>query len=141
MQKRIEYIKNISGDWMHSEFFPPATDSEITDFERKMKIAIPESYQAFLKISNGAKLFGGDCFLYGIDQNSKFQINYDFSEGEVPKELLIVGFYHSSHICYDARYHSFYFYEYEDYDNIKEECIEFSDFCEVLDYLVDIATG
>lgn len=59
----------------------------------------------------------------------------------MPKELLIVGFYHSCHICYDARYDSFFFYEYEGYDDIKEECSEFSDFYEVLDYMTDIAAG
>jgi hypothetical protein len=139
MQDRIEHIKNINIDWMRSELFSPATDSEIADYEKKMQIAIPESYKEFLRISNGAKLFGGDCFLYSVDLNDKFKINYDFSESNVPKELMIVGFYNSSHICYDARYNSFFFYEYEAYDSIKEECTEFSNFYEVLDYIVDIA--
>jgi hypothetical protein len=32
---------------------PPATDSEIADVERKLKIALPPSYREFLKVSNG----------------------------------------------------------------------------------------
>lgn len=141
MQDRIERIKRISSSWMQSELYPPATDSEIADFERAAKTVIPESYKAFLRISNGAKLFGGDCFLYSADPNAQFRINYDFSDGKVPKELVTVGFYHSSHICFDARYNAFFLYEYEDYDSIKEECTEFSDFYEALDYMIDIASG
>ena len=139
MKERIEQIKKINGPWMQSELYPPAINSEIAVFEKTMQIVIPESYKDFLRISNGAKLFGGDCFLYSIDLNDQFKINYDFSEGQVPKDLLILGFYNSSHICYDARYDSFFFYEYEDYDSIKEECEEFSDFYGVLDYMIDIA--
>jgi hypothetical protein len=139
MQKRIEQIINNDGDWMHSEFNSPATDSEIAAFEKEMHIIIPESYKAFLRLSNGAKIFGGDSYLYSVDFNDQFKINYDFTEGMVPKELLIIGFYNSCQICYDARYGSFFFYEYEGYDSIKEDCLEFSDFYEVLDYIIDIA--
>ena len=92
-----------------------------------------------MRHSNGAKLFGGDTYLYGVDFDDEFRINYDLSEDEVPKELLIVGFYNSRHICYDLRYNSFILYEYEDYDDIEEECAKFSDFYELLDYLIDIA--
>ncbi|MCR5806927.1 MAG: SMI1/KNR4 family protein [Oscillospiraceae bacterium] len=141
MEKRIEIIKGIVDDWMNSEFSAPATDAMIDEFERKMDIVIPASYRDFLILSNGARLFGGDCFLYSVNMDDTYRVNFDFSEGQVPKELLIVGFYHSSHICYDKRYDRFYFYEYEDYDAVKEECSEFSDLCEVLDYIIDIATG
>lgn len=33
----------------------------------------------------------------------------------------------------------FVFYNSEEYDSIKEECVTFSDFGEVLDYIIDIA--
>ncbi|WP_296613781.1 SMI1/KNR4 family protein [Ruminococcus sp.] len=124
---------------MQSELCSPATDSDIFGFEKEMQIVIPESYKAFLRISNGANLFGGDCILYSVNLDDELKINYDFSEGNVPKELMILGLYHTRHICYDIRYNSFFFYEYEEYDNIKEECIKFSDFYEVLDYIIDIA--
>lgn len=79
--------------------------------------------------------------MYSVNMNDKFRINYDFSDGSVPDELLILGFYNSQHICFDKRYGSFIFYEYEDYDDIKEECLMFSDFYEVMDYIIDIATA
>jgi hypothetical protein len=143
MVERIEQIKKINGPWMQSEFFSPAANSEISDYEKSMQIVIPESYKAFLRLSNGARLFGGDCFLYSIDLNDQFKINYDFSNGLVPKDLLILGFYNSSHICYDTRYDLFFFYEYEDYDydSLKEEGMAFSNFYEVLDYMIDIASN
>lgn len=141
MKKRIEQIKAIKDDWMESYFYVPATEVQIEDFEEQMKITIPQSYKDFLLLSNGAKLFGGDCFLYGVGGGIEFKISDDFSEGKVPAELLIVGFYHSSHICYDSRYNSFIFYEYENLDEIESECLMFSDFDEVLDYMIDIATS
>lgn len=141
MEEKIEILKSINDDWIQSEFFSAATDSQIEEFEKNMKVKIPKSYKDFLRKSNGAKLLGGDCCLYSVNPDDKFKVNYDFSEGKVPKELLIVGFDDSSHICYDSRYNSFIIHEYEDYDDIKEECAEFSDFCEVLDYFIDIATN
>lgn len=83
-------------------------------------------------------MFCGDVYLYSVNSDEEFKINHDFSEGDVPKELLILGFYNSSHICYDPRYDSFILYDYED---IKEECVEFSDFDEVLKYFIDIASN
>ena len=141
MLKRVEQIKKLDADWMHSEFYPAASDAEIADFEQRMQIAIPESYKAFLRIANGASLFGGDCILYSADCGGRCKIGDDLSEGNVPKALLIVGIYHTQHICYDERYGSFFFYEYKDYERIKAECPELSDFAEVLDYLIDVASA
>jgi len=139
MKKRIKIINNITDAWMNSEFFSSATDLQISEFEKKMKVKIPESYKEFLRHSNGAKLFGGDVYLYNVNLDNEYKINYDFSEGNVPQELLIVGFYNSRHICYDSRDNTFIFYEYEEYDDIIDECVHFSDFYGVLDYMIDIA--
>lgn len=141
MEERINTLKNLTADWMNSEFNPPATASQIEEFERKEGLVIPESYKEFLLLSNGAKLLGGDCYLYSVNSNDKFKVNYDLSDGNVPKELLIIGFYNSRQICFDSRYNSYIFYEYEDYDTIKDECVDFLDFKELLDYLIDIATN
>ncbi len=139
MKDCIEIIKRIQEDWNYSEFFPPASETAVSEFEKKNNIMIPDSYKEFLYLSNGAHLFGGDIYLYNVNLDEKFRINYDFSEGNVPKELLILGYYRSSHICYDSRYNSFILYDYEEYDDIKEECIVFSDFHEMLNYFIDIA--
>ena len=141
MKERIERIKALQDAWMQSEFASPASDSQIETFEKTANVVIPESYKDFLRLSNGAELFGGDCQLYSVDMNDKFRINYDLSDGSVPDELLILGFYNSQHICFDKRYDSFIFYEYEDYDDIKEECLMFSNFYEVMDYIIDIAVS
>ncbi len=141
MKEGIERLKSIQDDWQSSEFNPPATETQIAEFEENTGISIPNSYKDFLRLSNGAELSGGDCQLYSVNMNDKFRINYDFSDGSVPDELLILGFYNSQHICFDKRYGSFIFYEYEDYDDIKEECLMFSDFYEVMDYIIDIATA
>jgi hypothetical protein len=141
MKERIERLKALQDDWLQSEFVSPASDSQIEDFEKTASVFIPETYKDFLKLSNGAVLLGGDCQLYSVNMNDKFRINYDFSDGSVPDELLILGFYNSQHICFDKRYNSFIFYKYEDYDDIKEECLMFSDFYEVMDYIIDIATA
>lgn len=139
MQERIEKIKNIVENWMQSDFHTPATDSEISEFEVKMKVKIPESYKEFLRCSNGAILLGGDAFLYGVSRGVKYHVNYDFTGGQVPKQLLILGYYRDRHICYDYRDDIFVFYREEEYERIKEECMIFNDFCEVLDYAIDIA--
>ncbi|WP_164174900.1 SMI1/KNR4 family protein [uncultured Ruminococcus sp.] len=141
MEERIKIIKGITDDWMESELYPPATDSQISEFEEKMKVIIPESYKEFLRYSNGAELFGGDALLFSVNIDDEYKMNYDFSEGNVPKELLIIGYYNSKHICFDSRDNSFIFYEYEEYDDIKDECIHFLDFYGVLDFMIDIATN
>ena len=141
MKERIERIKAIQDAWMQSEFASPASDSQIEAFEKTANVVIPESYKEFLRLSNGAELFGGDCELFSVDPNNELKINYDYSDGSVPDELLILGYYNSKHICFDKRYDSFIFYEYEDYDDISEECLMFSDFYEVMDYIIDIAVS
>jgi len=47
MNKRIEIIKGITDDWMKSEFNPPASDSQIEEFEKNTDVRIPESYKEF----------------------------------------------------------------------------------------------
>ena len=37
--------------------FPPATDDELADAERRLKIPLPPSYRAFLKVSNGCPCY------------------------------------------------------------------------------------
>lgn len=93
MKDCIEFIKGIQKDWNRSEFFPPASKTAVSEFEKKDNIMIPHSYKEFLYLSNGAHLFGGDIYLYSVNLDEKFKINYDFSEGNVPKELLILGYY------------------------------------------------
>ncbi len=139
MKERIEKIKSLSASsWMESYFFPPASDSEVTEYEKKNNIIIPESYKEFLSLSNGARIFGSDICLYGVCGDIKYYVNYDFTDGLVPKQLLILGYYNDRHICYDSRDDIFIFYREEQYERIKDDCTTFNDFGEVLDYAIDV---
>ncbi|MBR1555547.1 MAG: SMI1/KNR4 family protein [Oscillospiraceae bacterium] len=140
MQKYIDILKQIDEDFNRSEFFPPARKEDILRFEKTKGIKIPESYKKFLALSDGASLSGGSINLYGVN-SSGFQIGYDFSEHSVPKELIIIGYKDSEHICYYPEKNIFLFYEYQDLEGIEEECISFQDFDEVLEYLADILTS
>jgi len=139
MKDRIEKIKSLSEPFMKSIFYTPANEKNILDFEKSNNIAIPKPYKEFLRLTNGAILFGGDAFLYGVSGDIKYHVNHDFTEGQIPKQLLILGYYRDRHICYDYRYDIFVFYKEEEYEHIKEECMIFDDFGEVLDYAIDIA--
>lgn len=141
MEERIEQIKELDGPWMESEFYSPASEESIKKFEEEKNIIIPESYRKFLNITNGASIFGGDAVFYGVGDGIEFEVNYDFSQGKVPSQLLILGFYNSRHICFDNRNSSYIFYEYEEYDNIEDECMNFENIEEVLDYIIDIASN
>lgn len=137
--ERIEIIKSLTEPFMKSILYPPANEKEISDFEKSNDIIIPKSYKEFLMLTNGAILFGGDAFLYGISGEVKYHINHDFTGGQIPKQFLILGYYRDRHICYDYRDEFFVFYREGEYEHIKEECMIFNIFCEVLDYMIDIA--
>ncbi len=140
MQEYIDTIRQIKGDFCRSVFESPASDSEIAAFSQSHHIQIPPSYQAFLRISNGASLFGGNAALYGVG-SAKYLIGYDFSENGIPDAFLPIGYKDSAHICYETAKNRFLFYEYEDLDEIESECIFFDDFEEILAYLIDIYTS
>ena len=138
MKSRIEKIKSLSGSWMESYFFPPASESEISEYEKSNNIIIPKSYKEFLMLTNGARIFGSDMCLYGVSGDINHYLNYDFTDGSVPEELLILGDYNDTHICYDNHDDIYVLYRDEKYECIKEECVIFDDFCEVLDFAIDV---
>ena len=72
---------------------------------------------------------------------TNFKIGYDFSEGKVPKDFLILGFNDSQHICFMPERNKFLFYEYEAPDEIDYECLWFDSFYDVMEYLIDVHTG
>ena len=142
MQRFIDQIKPIQEDFMRSTFHEPATESDIAEFEREHGISIPQSYKDFLVLSDGGELFGavGNVWLYGV-KATNFKIGYDFSEGKVPKDFLILGFHDSQHICFMPERNKFLFYEYEAPDEIDYECLWFDSFYDVMEYLIDIHTN
>ena len=141
MQEYFEQLKEIDEDFKRSEFFPSATDEQINNFEKEHNIQIPESYKQWLHLSNGGYLFCGGTHLYGVYNNPEPSIGNDFSNGMVPKEYLIIGYFGAEHICYNGESHKFFFYEYEDPSNVLDECDHFDDFRQVLEYIIDIGTN
>lgn len=136
VKERIEEIMECQKAGYVMRFFPPATDEEISDFEKKNDILIPESYKEWLRFSNGGYLFGfGGPHLYGTLTASQTPIGDDFSNAMVPKEYGIVGYWGSEHICYHKTTGKFFFYEYE------EPSQYFDDFSGILAYIIDIRTN
>ena len=141
MKNRIEIIRSLSGSWMESYFYPPASESDISEYEKNKNIVIPKSYKELLLLTNGARIFGADICLYGVSGDIKHYVNYDLADELVPKELLILGHYNDMLICYDRRDDIYVLYRDEKYERIKEECVIFNDFGEVLDFAIDVADG
>lgn len=68
-------------------FNPPASDMDITDFEKQTGFILPADYKEFLKISNGCRLFddvysGGEIALYSLEEIIEYNHDsYDEYEG------------------------------------------------------------
>jgi len=88
-------------------FFEPLSDEDILHFSREIGYSLPEDYIAFLKITNGCRLFdhpvyGGESYLFGIwdifhhtyeDQNDAYlKIGYFYEENiYIDLELVKAG--------------------------------------------------
>jgi hypothetical protein len=68
----------------YSSFNPPATESEITEWETKNGLKIPESYKDWLRFSNGSVICGSLMELYSINEIQM----YDQSDIE---DYVIIG--------------------------------------------------
>ncbi|MCI2256170.1 SMI1/KNR4 family protein [Domibacillus sp. PGB-M46] len=67
-------------------FNHPASDEEINDFENKTGLILPPDYKAFLRITNGCRLFndiehGGEIELYSLEQILELNEHYDELDG------------------------------------------------------------
>lgn len=67
-------------------FNPPASEEEIQNFEKQTGLLIPPDYKAFLKITNGCRLFdditfGGEIELYSLKQIIELNEHYERYEG------------------------------------------------------------
>ncbi|PLR89335.1 SMI1/KNR4 family protein [Bacillus sp. T33-2] len=74
-------------------FNPPASDIDITNFEKQTGLILPTDYKEFLKITNGCRLFddinyGGEIELYSLEKI----IEYNHKG------------YHEYEGCYDIAY-------------------------------------
>ena len=62
----------------------PATDDEITEWEKNNKITLPASYADWLKFSNGSILRGNVAEIYGLDRIED-DIEY------LPDDYVVIG--------------------------------------------------
>ncbi|MFJ7668704.1 SMI1/KNR4 family protein [Lysinibacillus sp. NPDC097195] len=67
-------------------FNAPASEKELKDFEQQTGWIIPSDYRAFLKITNGCRLFddihyGGEIELYSLQQIIDYNKHFDQYEG------------------------------------------------------------
>jgi len=142
LDEYYEILKAIDTDWKRSIFYPPLTDEQINKFELEKNIFVPESYKEWLRISNGSWLFGSSGQLYGINNLPKIaSIKYGSLLSHIPHEYLVLGYFHTPHICYSQENGTFFFYEYEDPTTVFEECEQFDSFAGILDYILDICTN
>lgn len=51
----------------YCEFNLPATEQEIEKLESSYGLKLPDEYKEFLRFSNGAKICGTSCTIYGTD--------------------------------------------------------------------------
>lgn len=68
----------------HCVFNPPATEHEIETLERQYGLMLPDEYKEFLRFSNGAKICGHSCTIYGTDM-------FGAGDAMVPDPLYAVG--------------------------------------------------
>lgn len=134
MNNYIEKINTLN-DFGKSKFFVPLADEVIDSYELEKKTHIPKSYREWLKITNGCELFGRYVILYGINNPPKPSIGNDFSNGLVPKEYTILGCMESQHICFSKEKNAFFFFEYDEPEQL------FENFQDILDYIIDICTN
>lgn len=67
-----------------SEFFEPADEKAIQEWERKNNVLIPLSYKAWLSFSDGAVIRGTLAHFYGIE-------GFEVNNLEYPMDCVIIG--------------------------------------------------
>lgn len=68
----------------YCEFNPPATEQEIEKLERQYGLTLPNEYKELLRFSNGLKIGGNSCTIYGTK-------DFGLSDPMVPDPLYTVG--------------------------------------------------
>ncbi len=68
----------------YCEFNPPATEQELETLERQYGLTLPDEYKELLRFSNGLKIGGYSCTIYGTK-------DFGVSDPMVPAPLYTVG--------------------------------------------------
>lgn len=91
-------------------FNPPAEESEIESFCKKLGIVLPEDYKSFLLIHNGARIFT-EIRIFGLDDIYQLYIKDDFKSilplGWIPIGDDLTGYHFivdTSNLKHDSKY-------------------------------------
>lgn len=108
-----------------SEFFEAATEEEMSDWEKKNHINIPDSYKEWLRFSNGAIITGTTAIFYGIDR-------FVLSNETMPEEYVVIGMLvgDGEILCFSKKTGEFIWYDHgreERYDDFKAVLNEIMD--------------
>ena len=92
-------------------FNPPATNAQIAHFENETGHILPEDYKAFLKITNGCRLFddvkfGGETYLYSLEEINEY--NRFFDEFE---DSFTIAYVYQDHIVINTKRQPFMFWK------------------------------
>lgn len=122
----IEKINEITDtDEFAMEFSPPASIEQIVEFEKMNNLTLPEQYKQFLCFADGCCLFNTAVQFYGIAHKPFVRTDFD----GVNEGYFIIGkFGFGDPICFTA--HNDKIIQY------GESLIEYSDFKEFLDYVI-----
>ncbi len=83
-------------------FYDPISEEELVDFSNQIGYRLPDDYVAFLRLSNGCRLFdhpfyGGENYLYGLREI--FQNTYE----EPSDGYLKIGYFYQENIFIDLK--------------------------------------
>ena len=91
LEKEIRTILDIYDKYKDElgnfKFAEPATEQEISDWERENRITLPESYKDWLRFSNGSTIDMSTAEFFGLEKITKHS-NYDTC---LPDEYVWIG--------------------------------------------------
>ena len=129
-KKLEELIRNIrevtATDEYAMDFFPGATDEEISTFEKENRIVFPELVTQWLRFTDGCCLFDTVVSFYGIAQGQRITVQDD-------GYVCLGVFNYGDTICIKNDSEKIYL--------CGETVIEYADFNNFLTLVIEIGTG
>lgn len=87
IKNEIQIIKELCEklkEEYRSEFFTPAKEVKIQNWEREYNITLPELYKEWLRFSDGAVIRGNLAYFYGIE-------GIEVNNPQYPEDFIIIG--------------------------------------------------
>jgi len=127
----IDKIRKITAtDDYAMEFNKSATEKEIAEFEKRNKVVFTEAVKGWLKYTDGCRLFDGTIQLYGVAHTPLIEIN---PKGVEDGFIEIGAFNYGDSICIKNEKSTIFL--------CGETTIEYNDFEDFLEYVIEIGEG